>query len=698
MTHRRSIIHVMLFALVMAGAAMPTRQARSLAVNPRVACGSISFSAATNFATAAGPNHAALGDFDGNGVQDLVTANSSGNVSVLLSAGGATFGSPTNFTMGNTPRAVAAADFNGDGKKDVATASAGHEAVFVRLGTADAVPLTDMFGPEAGYQVGVGPYSVAVSDFNGDGKIDLATANRSDINYDVSILLGTGSGTFSAATHFAMGSGSIFVVAGDLNGDGRQDIVTADYDSNNVSIRLGDGTGGFGTASSIAVGTNPRSLALADLNADGKLDLAVTNLSSNNVSILLGNGLGSFGAATNFAAGNSPYSVAVADFNGDGNRDLAVANYGSNTVSLLVGNGTGSFSAAATTPTVGTGPTSVLVSDFNSDGKQDLAVTNNGSNNVSILLNNCDSTAPTVTTTSLQAFYKTRPGPGSFTVTFTEDVNNPAGNTDTDDVTNTANYLLLEDGENDIVDTVSCAAGRAGDDVRIPVSSVAYTNPTATVTLASALEIGRYRLFVCGTTSILDLGNNALGGGVDYIFDFAVGQPKLPRTGFAPNRMTSLPAQPDDLAYTNMGDIWLEIPSLNVQSNVVGVPHVDNNWDVTWLDKDAGWLYGTAFPSWEGNSVITAHVTDANGQPGPFAKLKDMKHGDRIIVHMYGEKYIFEVRATRMVKPASTEYAFKHLEDYSYLTLITCQGYNPMNGSYLFRRIVRAVLVDVQSE
>jgi LPXTG-site transpeptidase (sortase) family protein len=169
-------------------------------------------------------------------------------------------------------------------------------------------------------------------------------------------------------------------------------------------------------------------------------------------------------------------------------------------------------------------------------------------------------------------------------------------------------------------------------------------------------------------------------------------------TGFAPSRITSLPQQPAELTYTSMSDIWLEIPSLNVKTNVVGVPKADNNWDVTWLGRDAGWLNGTAFPSWEGNSVVTAHVTDANGKPGPFANIKDMKYGDKIIVHMYGEKYIFEVQAARMVKPSSTQYAFKHLEDFAYLTLITCQGYDPSSESYLYRRIVRAVLVDVQSE
>lgn len=94
----------------------------------------------------------------------------------------------------------------------------------------------------------------------------------------------------------------------------------------------------------------------------------------------------------------------------------------------------------------------------------------------------------------------------------------------------------------------------------------------------------------------------------------------------------------------------------------------------------------------------SGHVYNANGEPGPFNNIKSLKYGDRIIVHLYGEKYIFEVQSTRLVRPSSKEFAFQHLEDHSYLTLITCQGYNPVNDSYLFRRVVRAVLVTVEAK
>jgi len=308
---------------------------------------------------------------------------------------------------------------------------------------------------------------------------------------------------------------------------------------------------------------------------------------------------------------------------------------------------------------------------------------------------------PTVASTNLNSLY-TNLGPGTFTVTFSENVNNPIGNTDPEDVTNPANYLLVEDGVNNLFNTASCSGGLIADDTQSIVTSVAYntTTYTATITLSTALPVGSYRLFVCGTTSIVDLTLNALNNGTDYIFNFIVitnaTASSLPDTGFAPNRITSLAPQPANLAYTSMSDIWLEIPSINLKTDIVGVPQVDGSWDVDWLGNNIGWLNGTAFPTWEGNSVITGHVHNASGLPGPFANLKNLKYGDQIIVHLYGQKYIYEVQASRLAKPGTNTYAFQHLKDGSYLTLITCQSYDEKSDSYRYRRIIRAVLVDVQ--
>ncbi|CCI04718.1 beta strand repeat-containing protein [Microcystis aeruginosa] len=288
------------------------------------------------------------------------------------------FGTPTNFTVGSSPFSVTVGDFNGDGKTDLAVANRDSNNVSVVLGTG-----TGSFGTPTNFAVGNQPFSLTVGDFNGDGKTDLAVANFYGNN--ISVLLGTGTGGFGTATNFAVGSSPFSVTVGDFNGDGKLDLATANQGGNNVSVLLGTGTGGFGTASNFAVGANPRSVTVGDFNGDGKSDLAVGNWTSNTVSILLGTGTGSFGTTSNFAVGANPHSVTVGDFNGDGKSDLAVANRNGYSISVLLGTGTGSF-GTATNYTVGNLPLTVAVGDFNGDGKTDLAVANSSSDNVSVLL------------------------------------------------------------------------------------------------------------------------------------------------------------------------------------------------------------------------------------------------------------------------------------------------------------------------
>ncbi|MFM6478152.1 MAG: beta strand repeat-containing protein, partial [Microcystis panniformis] len=277
------------------------------------------------------------------------------------------FSPPTNFTVGNRPSSVTVGDFNGDGKSDLAVANSYSNNVSVLLGTG-----TGSFGPATNFTVGSFPRSVTVGDFNGDGKSDLATANRYG---NVSVLLGTGTGSFGTATNFTVGSDPRSVTVGDFNGDGKSDLATANAGSNNVSVLLGTGTGSFGTATNFFVGSDPRSVTVGDFNSDGKSDLAVANYTSSTVSVLLGTGTGSFATATNFSVGSFPSSVTVGDFNSDGKSDLATATYFGNTVSVLLGTGTGSF-GTATNFSVGNRPSSVTVGDFNGDGKSDLAVAN----------------------------------------------------------------------------------------------------------------------------------------------------------------------------------------------------------------------------------------------------------------------------------------------------------------------------------
>ena len=181
-----------------------------------------------------------------------------------------------------------------------------------------------------------------------------------------------------------VGSAPFSVAAGDLNGDGRTDLVTANSGTNDVSVLFGQGNGTFAPAVSYAAGTNPVSIAIADLNGDGRLDLAVTNSVSNDVSVLLNQGNGTFAPAVNHGAGANPHSIAVADLDGDGKLDLVVVNQSNSTVGALFNQGNGTFSAPVAY-SVGSTPQSVSAADLNGDGKPNLAITNINSD--SALLN-----------------------------------------------------------------------------------------------------------------------------------------------------------------------------------------------------------------------------------------------------------------------------------------------------------------------
>ena len=206
----------------------------------------------------------------------------------------------------------------------------------------------------------------------------------------VSILLGTGTGSFGAATDFSSGSGTRSVAVGNLNADAFPDLAVT-RSSGNVAILLGTGTGSFGAATNFPASPGSHFVAIGDVNGDNSRDLAVANESSDSVSVLLGNGAGSFGAASNFAIGDAPQSVAIDDLNGDTNPDLALGNQLSDNISILLGTGTGTFGAANNfkSPT-GSQPMSVATGDLNADTSPDLAFTERGADNVSVRLGNAD--------------------------------------------------------------------------------------------------------------------------------------------------------------------------------------------------------------------------------------------------------------------------------------------------------------------
>ena len=239
------------------------------------------------------------------------------------------------------------------------------------------------FKGAATFATHLGPSSVVVADFNGDGNLDIAIANRS--SNDISVLLGKGNGTFQTQVKYSTGGTEpIAIAAADFNGDGKPDLVVANFSSNNVSVLMNTGTGTFSAAVKYNVGHAPSDVAAADLSGDSIADLAITNSTDNTVTILLNNGAGTFSASGTYATGVSPSSVAIADLDGNGSNDLAVTNQGGNDVSVLLNLGGGTFGAASNycvvsvigscTSVAAVSPVSVVAVDLTGDGKPDLAV------------------------------------------------------------------------------------------------------------------------------------------------------------------------------------------------------------------------------------------------------------------------------------------------------------------------------------
>lgn len=243
---------------------------------------------------------------------------------------------------------------------------------------------TGNFSAPAIYGAGNTPDSLAHGDFNGDGKADLVVANF--FGGDISVLLNNGDGTFGAATNYATGGGPNGFAIADFNHDGKQDIAVANYFSGTVSVLLGNGNGTFQNAVNYAVGGGPADeMVVGDFNGDGELDLAVADLDSSLLSVLNGNGDGTFQTVVNYAAGSGATAVVAADMNNDGKLDLAVGNFNAGTVTVFLNNGTGTF-AASTTASVGANPFYIEAGDFNGDGKTDLVTANSGDGTISVLM------------------------------------------------------------------------------------------------------------------------------------------------------------------------------------------------------------------------------------------------------------------------------------------------------------------------
>ena len=170
----------------------------------------------------------------------------------------------------------------------------------------------------------------------------------------------------------------------------------------------------------------------------------------------------------------------------------------------------------------------------------------------------------------------------------------------------------------------------------------------------------------------------------------------IPSTGFTPDVVTILPEHKCFIKRQDNNSLKIEIPKLGINSHIVGIPLGIEGWDVTWLGNNIGWLNGSAYPTWDGNSVLTGHLYNYDGKPGVFINLHTLAWGDQVIIDLLGKRYIYEVREVEQyVDPAAMNEVSVHKED-PWLTLVTCQGYDERTGSYRWRMFVRAALIRVQ--
>ena len=321
----------------------------------RLGVGDGSFSAGVRYPLGVGtfrPANLFLFDVNGDGKTDIVCPTTSAStVTIHFGNGDGSFSTASAVVGGagtaSEPVSAGFADFNGDGIKDFVFANqqAGSVTVLTNNASGD-------FFVRGEYQTGSGsrsgPSALRVTDFDGDGVNDVVTANAFDGT--VSVLRGTTGGALVKLFDEKVGNSSLSspsdLALADLDGDGRLDIVTANSVEGSITVLLRTATA-FQPAVNYKAGAGASALALADVNGDGKTDVVVANGQANTVQVFLNQGSGTLVAPLSFVVGSSPSRVSIGDLNGDGKPDLAVACSADGIVSLLLGDGSGNFAASS---------------------------------------------------------------------------------------------------------------------------------------------------------------------------------------------------------------------------------------------------------------------------------------------------------------------------------------------------------------
>ena len=308
-----------------------------------------SFQAPVNYPTAFGAKSVAVGDMNGDGKPDLVVANgSASNLLVFLGNGDGTFQSPKATGSFFLTTYVTLGDFNNDGKLDAAVR--GVSGAQIVLGNGDGT-FRASFTTFGGTCSGCGQGPIAAADLNGDGNLDLVLANGdTDLTLSfgksgtVTVLLGKGDGTFLAGVDYTVGANATAVAVGDLNGDGKPDLAVSDFGGGNglgptggaLAVLLNNGDGTFQTAVKYTSGKGASWVVIGDFDGDGANDVAVLGRSSKTVTVYLGAGDGTLRNALTYGSGGDPVGMTMADLNADGKPDLLVSDQLTNSILTLL--------------------------------------------------------------------------------------------------------------------------------------------------------------------------------------------------------------------------------------------------------------------------------------------------------------------------------------------------------------------------